>query len=112
MMTDPVSAISNPIIGDAATQGGLPPLPGQANARPSRQEGVPAPVVAQNPSPVEGLSGRITAAHRDFPAVNTPLIEFMRALLEQGRGQPDPAVIAQKLLQVDQLLPGAESDGR
>jgi len=105
MTTDPVSPISNPIVGDAASQSGLSPLLAQANPRPPQPDSAPAPA-APNSSPLEGLAGRITAAHRDFPQVNTPLIEAIRAMIAQGRAQPNTDAIAQKLLQFDQLLPG------
>lgn len=58
---------------------------------------------------VDGLSSRITAAHRDFPVVNTPLIEAIRTMIAQGQGEPHPPAIAQALMEIDRLLPDAKS---
>ena len=106
MTTDPVSAISNPIIGDATARAVTPPLAAETSPAAPR-DGAVAQEDGNGNGTMAGLAGRITAKARDFPAVNTPLIETIRAQIEEGRGQPDSNSIAEKLIELERLLRGA-----
>ncbi len=104
MTTDPISAITNPIVSDAtatgsAAAGGTKPDGTKTGA------GTP-PTDSGEVSRAQNLLNTINAMANNIPSVDQLRVDQIRSAIEQGKFQADPQTIAKNLMEIDKLLPG------
>lgn len=104
MTTDPISAITNPIVSDATATGSAA-ASGTKSEAPKSGTGAPS-TESGEVSRAQNLLNTINAMANNIPSVDQLRVDQIRSAIEQGKFQANPQTIAKNLMEIDKLLPG------
>ncbi len=106
MTTDPISAVTNPIVSDVNTAS-TTAASGTKPEAPKSGAGAGAPSTDTGEvSRAQNLLNTINAMANNIPSVDQQRVDQIRSAIEQGKFQANPQTIAKNLMEIDKLLPG------
>jgi len=105
MTTDPISAITNPIVSDATATGSAA-ASGTKSEAPKSGTGAPS-TDSGEVSHAQNLLNTINAMANNIPTIDQQRVDQIQSALAQGKLQTNPQDIAKNLMEMEKLLSGA-----